>query len=473
MQRNNLHKYMCVRKLTFVFLFLISILGLAGCVTAVQTVHPTYKENQSNCDEFGSLTREPDQKVETFYISKLGDNADGASWESAWNELSNVDWGKVYPGDRIVIDGGVESMVYETSLTIKRCGTREFPITIQLSEEAGRNGQAVLFGGRSTELPYCGQPDYVYQDDALGTGIKFGTTANIVLDGTKWSGIVIHGFNSTGLRLDSGAENITVRNLEIFDNGSARQRDDSLWYPDRPGILLTGTDIQFERMIVHDNGADSFQSLWNSEGIINFTLRDSWLYNSRIHPTVDESTNFCMHSDGIQIYSGGEQGPLLIEESVIGPGFTQGIILGQTPNENGASATVNDVTVRNVLFTKAADNAIMAYPDIEPSNWIIENVTAHCPKTKGNCILLQGPGHTIRNSVFHGSNLHMLEAESIYDENCTWQNSGARIGLNDDPKFLDASESDHFSLDNYKLSPDSPCSGLGSRITSVEQLLKK
>jgi len=189
----------------------------------------------------------------------MGDNADGASWASAWNELSQVDWQKVQPGDRIVIDGGAESMRYETSLTIDRCGTPEMPITIQLSDEPGRNGQAIIFGGRDTALPYCGQPEYVYQEDAQGTGIKFGGTANIILDGTKWRGIVIHGFNSAGLRLDNGAANITVRNLEIFDNGSARQRDDALWYPDRPGVLLTGTNILFERMIIHDNGADSFQ----------------------------------------------------------------------------------------------------------------------------------------------------------------------------------------------------------------------
>lgn len=464
---------MFLKKLVSLSLFIIGLISLSGCVTAVQTVHPTFKENQSNCGEFGFTEPDPSKEAETFYISKLGDNADGTSWESAWNQLGNVDWQKVHPGDRIVIDGGAESMRYETSLTMRRCGTPELPITIQLSDEPGRNGQAIIFGGRSTELPYCGQPDYVYQEDALGTGIKFGATQNIVLDGTKWRGIVIHGFNSAGLRLDSGAANITVRNLEIFDNGSARQRDDNLWYPDRPGVLLTGDNIHFERMIIHDNGADSFQSLWNSEGINNFTLRDSWLYNSRIHPTVDESTNYCIHSDGIQIYSGGEQGPLLIEDSVIGPGFTQGIILGQTLNENDAGATVNNVTIRNVLFSKAADNAIMAYPDIEPVEWVIENVTAHCPKTKGNCILLQGPGHTIRNSIFAGSNLHMLEDESVYEENCAWQTSGARIGLNDDPKFSNVNEIDHFSLDDYQLLPDSPCTGLGSQLTSVEQLLKK
>lgn len=452
---------------------LVAASVIVGCTSAVQTVHPTFKENQSNCDEYGPSTREAGQEVATFYISKLGDNTNGTSWDAAWSELNQIDWRMVNPGDRIMIDGGVEQMRYETSLTVKRCGTPDEPILIQLSDEPDRNGQAIIFGGRDTPLPYCGQPEYVYQEDALGTGVMLGGTANIVLDGTKWRGIVVHGFNSAGLRIDNGAANITVRNFEIFDNGSARQRDDALWYPDRPGVLLTGMDILFERVIIHDNGADSFQSLWNSEGVANFTLRKSWLYNSRIHPTIDESANYCMHSDGIQIYSGGEQGPFLLEESVIGPGFTQGIILGQTPNENGASAIVNDVTIRNVLFTKGADNGIMGYPDTEPppARWLIENVTAHCPKTKGNCLLLQGPGHTIRNSIFHGSNIHMLEEQSLYENNCYWQTTGARIGLNEEPRFANVDEIDHFSLDEYELLPDSPCRGLGSNITSVEQLL--
>ena len=41
-----------------------------------------------------------------YYVSKLGSNLDGESWASAWNELDQINWQMVQPGDAILIDGG-------------------------------------------------------------------------------------------------------------------------------------------------------------------------------------------------------------------------------------------------------------------------------------------------------------------------------------------------------------------------------
>ena len=54
-------------------------------------------------------------------------------------------------------------MVYNTPLVIGKSGNASAPITIRLSQEAGRDGSAFIFGGRSTPLPYCDQPQYTYQ----------------------------------------------------------------------------------------------------------------------------------------------------------------------------------------------------------------------------------------------------------------------------------------------------------------------
>lgn len=144
----------------------------------------------------------------TYYVSRNGNNGDGRSWSSAWNELDQIEWGVVQPGDTIVIDGGVTAcsypvvvtgssnaptpvgcgMVYRTELTVGKSGTASSPITIKLAEEAGRNGTALLFGGRNTPLPYCGQSGY--SPDRAGTevGIYAQGKSYVVVDGTKTGG---------------------------------------------------------------------------------------------------------------------------------------------------------------------------------------------------------------------------------------------------------------------------------------------
>src|SRR5437762_3080102 len=58
----------------------------------------------------------------TYYVSKNGNNADGRSWATAWNELNQINWGVVQPGDSILLDGGSSQMTYTTSLTVGKSG---------------------------------------------------------------------------------------------------------------------------------------------------------------------------------------------------------------------------------------------------------------------------------------------------------------------------------------------------------------
>src|SRR5205807_1143531 len=48
----------------------------------------------------------------TWYVSKNGNNADGLSWATAWNELNQINWSVVQPGETIQVDGGSQSMTY-------------------------------------------------------------------------------------------------------------------------------------------------------------------------------------------------------------------------------------------------------------------------------------------------------------------------------------------------------------------------
>jgi hypothetical protein len=435
--------------------------------STIHPINPSTQVDPSSHQDNGYLGKTFSVPT-VHYVSKRGNNTDGNTWHTAWNELDQIDWLAVNPGDTIYIDGGTSEMIYTSPLNIVRNGEPEKPITIKLAEEPGRNGKAVFFGGRSTPLPYCGQINYSFDPSVIEeTGILILDKSWIVIDGTKWFGIKIHGFDQNGINLNAGSSHITVRNVEIVDNGHARERSGQ-WRTDNPGVRLAGSNIVFERVVIHDNGQDAFQS---GEGVSDFTLRESWLYNLREHPTVNESFNYCTHTDGLQIYGGGSQSGVLIEDSIIGPGLTNGVILGQTLTHYGDQAIVNDVTLRNSLFTKAADNSILGYPGTKPSGWLIDHVTTHCPLTKGHCIYIEGENHTITNSIIYGSRLTLPDGINNYNNNCQWETEGVLIGETVQPQFIAVNESDPFSLDDYTVEADSSCARIGSHISSVSELL--
>jgi hypothetical protein len=416
-------------------------------------------------NNYSALTSYP---YSVYYVSKTGNNLDGKSWTNAWNELDQIDWSVIHPGDTIQIDGGTTEMIYTSTLEVKKSGLPSLPIRIKLSNQKNRNGQVVIFGGRSIQLPYCDQLDYIFQTDGIRQdGIILDNVSWVIIDGLKWSGITIYGHNQDGIKLAHSPNNIIVRNTEIYDNGWANISDQK-WFPDGFGVELTGANITFERVLVHDNGQDAFTS---SGGNDKFSLRQSWLYNSRVHPIGGISFNYCTHSDGIQIFDGGIQFGLVIENSIIGPGFTQGVILGQSLTTRGQWASINNVFIRNVIFIKAEGNNVLGYPGMSSEDWVLDHVTIHCPNTSAQCLYIEGSGHQVIDTIIYDGRIDFPDGLSYYNGNCQWNTTGFTLGKIVDPLFANIS-SDPFSLDDYSLLPTSPCEGKGSQLTSVDQLLK-
>ena len=52
----------------------------------------------------------------TYYISKNGNNGNGISWTTAWNELDQINWSIIQPGDIIEIDGGSTACDYPVTV---------------------------------------------------------------------------------------------------------------------------------------------------------------------------------------------------------------------------------------------------------------------------------------------------------------------------------------------------------------------
>lgn len=395
----------------------------------------------------------------TFYVSLLGNNKTGLSWEEAWNELDQIDWKEIKPGDLIWLDGGAEKMIYRTTLTPAASGEAGNPIYIEVAKEAGRNGQVIISGGREQPLPYCFESAYEpFDERPLRDGILLSDVSWIVIDGRDWRGILIENSGIHGIELKPDSSNITLRHLEITNVGFAKQAEAG-WYPNGTGITLNGNHHLIERLVIHDNGHDAIQS--NGEMLENLTIRQSWLYNSLPHPEVsDQAFNYCTHTDALQIYSGGVVENITISDSILGPGFTNTVLLGDK------AVNVNHVLFENVLFLKGAENNVNAHSlaTLDVKHWTLKNVTVYGPNTLYNGLLYKGENLTITDSIFVGSHINIPNTEPNISGNCQWQTSGVLIGEEIDPGFETAAP-DPFTIEHYEPLA-TPCVGKGSSIFS-------
>ncbi len=153
---------------------------------------------------------------------------------------------------------------------------------------------------------------------------------------------------------------------------------------------VKGANHVVEFSIVHDNGQDPFQAKF---GLSNFTVRNSWLYNGRPHRRQDlyrgMAFNWCRHSDGIQVYDGGDQHGLTFDTDIVGPGMLQGMYATEgccwqpAPAGQGIWSTFHDVTVRNTIyFMSQSSNMSVSNPHTTPTNYNFDHVTAYrvyCP----------------------------------------------------------------------------------------------
>jgi hypothetical protein len=84
-------------------------------------------------------------EASTWYVSKNGNNLDGTTWTTAWNELNRISWNNVQPGDTVLIAGGT----YTTRLTMSKSGTgadTSQKIKVQRATQAGYNGKVIIPG---------------------------------------------------------------------------------------------------------------------------------------------------------------------------------------------------------------------------------------------------------------------------------------------------------------------------------------
>jgi hypothetical protein len=470
-------------------------------------------------------TASPASTGRTYYVSRAGSNGDGRSWAAAWSEVDQIGWDQVRPGDTVLLDGGPTEMVYTTTLAVRASGTADAPVTVRLAAEPGRDGRAVLFGGRAARLPYYGQPRAEYAEPGgtsqygltLGTDqVRGGTSvANVVVDGRKWGGIRIHGAREAGVKLWAENDHVTLRNLEIDDNGVGRPdpaTGGATWYPDNPGIVLAGTNLLFERLDVHDNGQDAVQSSGSSgTRFARLTVRGCWLHATRTRPSDGMIWNMGPenHPDGIQIFSGGEQRGLTIERSVVGPLLMHGLILGDAGCADDRRcdwAVVHGLTVRQSLFygnwngnIHGGDSSGVPGRPL-PRGWLIDRVTSDLGPPGADDRAPSGSpwnSHvdfdfgaanarqlTVNGSIFTGGWGAQVPAAGRYTRNVqTGRREGAPgvdgspggvLGPATDPGYADPTAyGSRAPAASFALGPGSPAAGRGSPVTGPAQIVRQ
>ncbi len=464
-------------------------------VTEQSTMAPTVQVRPTGTETYDSpalsKTALPVAASNTYYVSRTGSNSDGRSWATAWNELDQIIWSVIQPGDTILLDGGSATckysvtvtnntntplpagcgMEYNTTLNIGASGTADSPITIKLADEPGRNGTARIFGSRSTPLGYCGQTSYTPSQTDEGDGIYLLGRSYVVIDGSHWSGIMVYGW-TTGMTLSPEEDNhhVTLRNAEMFDNG--------IWLPsqepDQPAITGSGSALLFERLILHDNGQDAFQTGY-ARPVNDAVFRRIWFYNQRPHPTVhDEPFNYCTHSDGIQFYGDLTHQNITIEDSLVGPGLMQGVILGDI-------GRINYVVVRNSLFIGyhgSVGNAGFLIKDTlaQHDGYVFYHVTvARDVGDKWWSIYAPGSEYQVYDSLFVGGR-EVRIGSGIKTGNFCWNidDWSGVCSQRADPQFVDpdyAGVGAGFADFDFTITNPAIPQGTGTSITSVRQLL--
>ncbi|HEY8300996.1 MAG TPA: hypothetical protein VIG48_03780 [Jatrophihabitans sp.] len=453
----------------------------------------------------------------TWYVSRRGDGTVGTSWATAWRQPSAINWAEVNPGDRIVLDGGPTpcpsdyafgagvtvppgrtcGMAYRAPFVVGASGAPGEPITIALATSRGRDGTAVLAGGRTSPLPYCDQRSYTPSGVARSTGILFPARSHIVVNGMHRSGIMISGARS-GIDLHSDRTSyVVLRNLELFDNGTFGKWRHG-YRTDGEGISLAGNHITVDRTLIHDNGQDAIQDTdtgvpgTGHAPLHDITVSNSWLYEHRPSPlwpgygfnsgAQDVPRQDCTHVDGLQVWGGGlDQQRMTFSHDVFGPFLAQGVY----PGDNNV-ASFDHVVVTDSLFLNTLDHAIIgariAADPVTPADWRISRVTSYLT-SRPNAGLhshgkldLAGSGHTVTKSLFYYG--YSAARRTTGSGNIWWGGDPVPGGRRIRPAFssrMPAGAAPSFrQLRTLHLAPQCrACAGVGSPLHDVADLLHR
>lgn len=320
----------------------------------------------------------------SYYISNDGDNSDGLTIETAWQDWGAAEW---HPrSDYYVLPG----MYYDP--IEPDCGDVRI-----LGLGCTADEPAIIKGERDGVLPECGRTDHV-AESAIENGARV-RYPNITIDGRSLQGFIFRNWIGNGIRCDKEADDFVLANAEIYNNGWTVLDDEGRVVTKGAGLLIAGKMPAIVDVIIHDNGEDCIQSAHGNNGLRGIALDRVWTYNALRHSVVvDEAKNYITHTDGLQIYAGEAVRQIVATDCWFGPGHTNCVILGDV----STGTTVRGVTFRDCTFDRGADNCLLNNPPQQNDNHIYDHITVVSTKTKLHAIFSDGDNVKILDSIVEG-----------------------------------------------------------------------
>jgi hypothetical protein len=138
------------------------------------------------------------------YVSPSGNNTTGTSWATAWTSFSSINWGNLFGGGYLYIDGGTDSIVYNQGLDMGNV-------------MGGTNNYVYVMPGKYSPSP-SGHSGRVIITSS-GNGIDISSDGS----STRWiyiKGLEIRNGGAVGIRVTYNVKNLVIDSCMIIDNYS-------------------------------------------------------------------------------------------------------------------------------------------------------------------------------------------------------------------------------------------------------------
>jgi hypothetical protein len=370
-----------------------------------------------------------------FYVSLQGSNGDGTSWQTAWNELNQIKYNLLAPGDNVFIDGGNRgrgSSIYRTPLHVPNSiNAVRF---VQSNSDGAHDGVITIDGSNSSNTD----------------GISIGGNYVSVVGGYQ-SGIIVKNFQ-TGVRTLPNTVGNFVQCIEVTNNSQ--------------GMAPSGQN-RYDHLIIHDNLPLNVFQAEAARSNCAVVISNSWIYNQQ--PPTTNPYLFGLVT-GANVY-----GTFTVDNCVIGPNLGFGI----------ASYAPGTMVVTNTLFLNATYTNIYLDPGASRLNLsYITSFMTPLNQQRGahNCLVANSGALSVDHSIFYGGQV-VLPAGNFANTTTEFQVSGNTLALSNaqaDPQFFSELSGQLPGLGNnpsfasfidlnFGLSGNSPSRGEGSPIFSIQQ----
>lgn len=381
-----------------------------------------------------------------YFVSKKGTNADGLTWQSAWNEMNQIKWNQLLPGDRVVLDGGAfgGSMIYTSPMNIQATGSGLQFVIVSASNEPDRSGDVIING----------------QNKANSFGVVVQNSKNLVFQSQSRRGWLKIRNCSNGLYTRGSYQNY-FQGLDIANC--------------KVGAHLEGDSVTLNASDIHDNDRNvEIVNAYASTGTQSPSgLSSCWVYNKTNIPTNAPFSAGVVVSGNASI--GGPSNALgnaWVTDSVIGPNVYRGV-----------QNSVAGFQVRGSLFLNPIDSCLQLDNDTTVDRCTLFVTPKNILAQTHNTLNIRSGKNTIKNTIVYQGVVKSPLGISYGPANTQFGTLGNTTALSAsmvDPQFVSpvgtyTADVSFAKLRNssFKLKAGSPAAGTGAVVTSVDQVLAR